>query len=292
MIAEFETYRKNHPDRVCDIVIKGGVADVQQQSDASDRMLVHGEASNIIQDIEGETVVAKGFVTDYALAEGKVIWGHPPLTPQGLGILPPEYVLGPIVGLRVGDRSLYSMGELYKGNPHSVSVFNIMKGNPGNHGIGWSIEGAAILKNPRDKTRIEKTFLTNLSLYHNVKNLVTWAEVVDAADLCKALIAGFGTINKAMDTVQIQPLMKEDLSPVLVEQVFKGARDAGISDDDAKRLRLCEYFRYDKVLKKAVFRDRSALVQYLVKENGMDIHKALDFVRSFRVNQLKALGGK
>lgn len=175
--------------------IGGDSIDIVKSEKSPDKLIIQGECSNTDLDMDGEAVMSKGMILDYAIREGKVIWGH---TPKN-GVLPPQYVLGVPIELKPFAKALFIKAELNRGNPNAVQVYNLMAGMPGNHGIGWSIEGGSLLKKGNI---VHKSLLRNVSLYHNVKNLSTWADIV-----------------KAQTTGGVSAVMIENLDDTLTRQV-------------------------------------------------------------------------
>lgn len=220
-----------------------------EKAEDSKQLIIHGECSNAERDMDGEVVMTKGINLGYAQKEGKVIWGH---TPPG-GVLDPEYVLGVPLELKPFRKALYIKAQLNPGNRHAVQVFNLMKGMPGNHGIGWSIEGGSLLKKGHT---IVKSWLKNISLYHNVKNLATWSDIV-----------------KAHTTGTIGALRPEQLDDTLTRQVYPSA----LSNENVRT----KYFKKNQS-GGWIFKDFSCGMKFFKEVHGLSDEAALDQLREIK----------
>lgn len=273
--------------------IEGSQIDIVKAG-KSGKMIIEGECSNQTRDMDGEIIITKGIDLSYAEREGKLIWGHTPPSKINAGILPPQYVLGNILELKPFSKALYLKGMLYSGNENAEQVYRIMKENPGCHGIGFSIEGGAISRDRIDKSIIVKSWLKNVSVYHNVKNLNTWADVVEQIE--KAF--GVEAFAKATDLATIEPLRREDLSDTLTKQTFVDVSDpkkADIKKDKELRARLArlrEYFDKDPRTGKIRWKGNSfaKAYEYFVKEAGLSQEEALDIIRLIKARVIAQKG--
>lgn len=286
MQEDQELYQAN-PDLFKAFSVSGSRIDIVKAA-KSGKMIIEGECSNQTRDMDGEVIITKGIDLSYAEREGKLIWGHTPPPEINAGILPPQFVLGNLIELKPFSKALYLQGMLFNGNENAEQVYRTMKENPGCHGIGFSIEGGAIRRDQLDKSVIVKSWLKNVSMYHNVKNLSTWADVVEQIE--KAY--GAGAFAKAMDIAATTPLRREDLASNLTRQTFPGVVDVSdpgnvdIKKDDeketrAKIARLKEYFERDPKTGKIRWKGNSfgKAYEYFVKEGGLSQEEALDVIR-------------
>lgn len=230
------------------------------------RLIIEGECSNTDRDMDGESIIAKGMDIDYARKQGKILWGH---TPRDRAI-DPRCILGIPLEIKPFEKSIYTIDELNPAMEYAVAVYKAMAGLPGRHGISFSIEGGAILRDPKDPTTVQKSWLQNIALDKNVKNTSTWADIRKA----------FGIeIEKAQTTATIAPLTKEDLSPIMTSQVFDGLGTLPADE-------FSYYFTKHPITKKPIFKSFARAKEFFMKKHGLSEQDTLDVLRHIRRNPI------
>jgi len=245
--------------------------------DGEKKMRMHGIASTIDEDTDGEFLDSKGFDIKPLLKGGHINWNHQSKTS-------PAAIIGePVEGTKLTKEGLYIVTDLYPDSKLANDVFElagVLEKNSKTRRLGYSIEGEILERDPFNKKIITKARITGVAITHKPKNKKTFAEilkgevddyediehigvdsVVILADITKAdgsrvVLDSSGKITfveKAMTTEEGsgKPVMKESLDGALKSNLKKKKKkEEEEEDEESEKAETLEFTKgevFDKI---------------------------------------------
>lgn len=171
--------------------IKGG-----EGTDKYQNMLFRGIASTTKhgEDADGETLEPEGMDLADLLREGNINYHH-------LWTDKPSTIIGEPVKAEIRNGELYLEGRLYPSSAKAREVFDlaeVLEKDSDTRRLGFSIEGKAVKRDPRNKNRITKSRIRNVAITPSPKCKGTRMEIMKGGldnidfELVKAMDDGNG----------------------------------------------------------------------------------------------------
>jgi hypothetical protein len=230
-----------------------------------DKMIIQGVASDNSEDTDSETLEPKGFVLSRFLKMGFINWDHRSKDD-------PRFFIGEPIDAKVVNNKFLVKAKLYKENPIARNLWDSMimlKAANSTRRAGFSIEGKALERDLQNPKRITKALITGLAATMNPKNGNSFADIVkgkysdpivkeykyegnEAANRGQITylvdITNHETgirytidknlhlkVEKAMNSVNARPLIREDLERKLKVLPFGDVKAALVNIAKAKR---------------------------------------------------------
>lgn len=137
---------------------------IEKSGEGLQKLKVGGIASTNRKDMDGESLDPNGFDLSYFQDKGIVNWNHNKS---------PDAIIGEPTSVKVTKDGLYVEAELYGDNPLAKSVYSLaqtLQKSSKTRRLGFSIEGKAVERDPKDKTTVSKALITNIALTISPKN--------------------------------------------------------------------------------------------------------------------------
>lgn len=139
-------------------------------------MKFKGICSSKVEDSDGETLYPSGFDFQPLLEKGFINWNHQAGKDSGK-------IVGRPTKLEVinGGNDLYVEGILYPNVTEAQNVFALAKAlenDPTGRCLGWSIEGAALERDPFNPKKVLKARLSGLAITASPKNPNTFLSIM------------------------------------------------------------------------------------------------------------------
>lgn len=186
--------------------------------DKNGDVIVEGIASVAKPDHQGEDLDPRGFVLNYFEKSGWIKWEH---KGANNGPAAPNQFIGEPVEARITpEGSFYLKARLYKDSPFTQQVkdqLELLEKSNSSRKMGFSIEGQALQRDPKNPLKVLKAIIRNVVLTMNPVNDGTWVT------LCKSLASpdALGveldsefSLEKAMDTTAAAPVMPQSIEGV------------------------------------------------------------------------------
>lgn len=190
------------------------------QVDENGDVIVEGIASVPKQDHQGEDLDPRGFVLNYFEKSGWIKWEH-----KGVnnGPAAPDQFIGEPIEARVTpDGEFYLKARIYRDSKYAPQIkqqLELLEKSQSTRRMGFSIEGQALQRDPKNPLKVLKAIIRNVVLTMNPVNDGTWVVLCKSLTSPDALEVGLDSefsIEKAMDTggaAAITPQSLEGVKP-------------------------------------------------------------------------------
>lgn len=226
-------------------------------------VIIDGIASIRSEDEQGETLDPSGFVLNYFEKSGWIKWEHK--GPNNGPAAPSQFIGEPLEG-RITPEGFYLKARLYGKNPltHEIAQkLRELEESGSSRKMGFSIEGQALQRDPRNPEKVTKAIIRNVVLTMNPVNTGTFvnlAKSLSSPDSLEVSLDADFSLDKALGTA--------DMSPV-VPQSLEGADDDDEDSDEDEEASSAEVFGQfmhrllDETVHKSLFAaSESDFVQY------------------------------
>ncbi len=153
-------------------VLEKGETKVNKEGKKEQEMLVSGVASTTQKDLDGETLLPKGFDLTHFNERGLITWQH--------GQDPSQIIGEPVTGEIIDDK-FHIKAKLWPFSPLAKGVYGLMTNlekSKSNRKLGWSIEGKVTELDPVNPNIVKKAKITNVTLTPTPKNRGTFANII------------------------------------------------------------------------------------------------------------------
>lgn len=198
-------------------VFQFGVPIEKSYTDENGDVIVEGIASAPQQDHQGEHLDPKGFVLDYFEKSGWIKWEHKGAHgPAG----PSQFIGEPLEAKITPEGQFYLKARLYPHMPLTQEVVTALDGLEKSHSsrqMGFSIEGQALQRDPKNPTKVLKAVIRNVVLTMNPVNGGTWARLAKSLTDGDALTMDLDdtfSVEKALDVAAAAPIIPQSLEGV------------------------------------------------------------------------------
>jgi hypothetical protein len=209
---------------------------------------INGILSTEHEDEDGETVVQKGMDLSYFLAHGKLTYGHPASIHNVCGepiSATPTVVEGKQATALKGR--LFTTGARGRLGRSVVETAEMMKASGARTGLGLSVEGVVLGRDPKDAKRVVKSKVYTAAIDPSPKNHHSWFETMAASMNTALFQAGFASHEEwaAAGFPPVAPPSQPSLTPSAAA-VSTATLDPrllkGISPEDLLALRAAKRF--------------------------------------------------
>lgn len=196
-------------------------------------VIVEGIASVPKQDHQGEDLDPRGFVLNYFEKSGWIKWEH---KGANNGPADPSQFIGEPLEARINPNGeFYLKARIYGDSKYAHQIkeqLELLEKSQSTRRMGFSIEGQALQRDPKNPLKVLKAIIRNVVLTMNPVNDGTWVALCKSLASPEALEVGLDnefSLDKALDT---------QAAAAITPQSLEGAEpnDEDEEDETAKAL--------------------------------------------------------